>query len=618
MTERPVTTTTDRRGFLRLAGLAGATLSGAGLVGARPATAATEAPPRLWSDPETWGGVLPGPEDFVTISNNVVLDTDTTVAGLTVTDGASLSYASHKNVSVKSASNVVVHGKLRMHPASAHFHHTLTFTGVNESSFVGGGMDPLDTDVGLWVMDNGLLDIKGEQKLPWGRLEGSAHKGDHTIKLDRTPDGWRHGDEIAITPSLKPTNPMFDRAYDVVKIKSINGRTVRLTQQLKWDHPTVKLPSKKRLGTEVLNLSRNVEISGTASGRSHIFIHSTKRPTIRYALFRHMGPRKDDLVVLGRWGLHLHMMKNDSRGTDVVGAVVRDSGSHAFVAHHSHGVTFRRCITHDSMEDAFWWDHITNDHADASDDTTYDHCVASKLEGGPIDEHNLTGFKMEHGKDNKASGCIGVGIRGGSRGSAFHWPEFGPHGFWDFEDCIGHNNLRYGVFTWQNDDGPHVHRDFLGYRNGNAAIGLGAYGNRVHVFGATSVENGDAGVHNFARTSTADNSRLRYRDLVIDGGSVTDYGIRFIENNLAPKEPLEIIDAHFLNIANPIYVNTTDDGILVDLIQPVVGATERNLEPKDIVIDFAAPGTLIRVQRKNDTAWKMDANGIVSDIQPFA
>jgi hypothetical protein len=616
VTDRPVRTT-DRRGFLRLAGLAGATISGVGLGSPPPATAA-ESPPRLWSDPETWGGVLPSPEDIVTISDDVILDTDTTLTGLNVADGASLTFDPHKNVSLTSATNVIVQGTLRMHPASAHFHHSLTFTGVDESAFVGGGLDPLDTDVGLWVIDSGVLDLRGEKKLAWGRLEGSAQKGDQTIKLDRHPDGWRAGDEIAVTPSLKPTDPLFDRAYDVMKIKSVNGRTVRLTKKLDWDHPIIKLPSKKRLGTEVLNLSRNVEISGTESGRSHVFIHSKKRPTVRYALFRYLGPRKDDLVVLGRWGLHLHMMGNDSRGTDVVGSVVRDSGSHAFVAHHSHGVTFQRCITHDSIEDAFWWDHMTQDLADASNDTTYDHCVASKLEGGPIDEHNLTGFKMEHGHGNSAMGCIGVGIRGGSNGSAFHWPEFGPHGIWNFEDCIGHNNLDYGAYTWQNDDGHHVHRDFLSYRCGKAAIGLGAYGNRLHVFGMTSVEHGDAGVHNFARTSTADNSKLRYQDLVIDGGTVTEYGIRFINNNLAPKESLEIIDAHFLNIANPIYVSTSDDGILVDLIRPVVGAIERNLEPKDIVIDFAAPGTRIRVQRKNHTAWKMDENGVVTDIQPFA
>jgi hypothetical protein len=633
VTERPAATT-DRRGFLRLAGLAGATISGAGLVGVRPDRAKADAnfvcdlnalpalqavgAPRLWSDPGTWGGVMPGPNDAVEIASNVILDTDTEIAGLSVNEGASLTFASNKNVSMKSSANVVVNGTFKMHPANAHLHHTLTFTNVDESIFVGGGMDPLDTDVGLWVVGNGKLDLRGEPKLAWGRLAGGANKHDKSIKLDRAPHGWRKGDELAITPSLKPTEQLFDRAYDIVKIKSINGRTVHLTKGLDYNHPVMKLPSKKNLGTEVLNLSRNVKIQGTASGRSHVFVHSNKKPTVKYALFRYLGPRKDDLVILGRWGLHLHMMKNKSRGTHVIGSVVRDSGSHGFVAHHSHGVTFQRCIVHESIEDAFWWDHITQDLADASNDTTYDHCVASKLEGGPVDEHNLCGFKMEHGHGNAARGCIGVGILGGSNGSGFHWPEFGPHGIWDFEDCIGHNNLDYGAYTWQNDDGHHIHRDFLSYRCGKAGIGLGAYGNRVHLLGMTSLEQGDAGVHNFARTSTADKSHLLYRDLVIDGNGLTGNGIRFIDNNLAPKDPVQFFDTHFLGVGTPIYVFTTDDAIEVDFIRPVVGALERNLEPSDIDIDFAAPGTRIRVQRKNDTAWKMDENGVVTDIAPFA
>ena len=612
-------TMTDRRGFLRLAGLAGATLAGAGFVAGPQANAAAKKPFKLWSDPDTWNGAPPGPGDLVTLSDDVILDTDASVGGLIIEEGATLMFDSGKDVALESTKNVIVYGKLKMRPSAPRYRHTLTFVGVDEGAFVGDGLVPLDSDVGLWVVEMGELDVKGSKKLPWGRLEGSAQKGDRTITLDREPAGWRVGDELAITPTLKPTDPMFEVAYDVVNVLSVTGRDVKVAHPLDWSHPTVKLPSGKRLGAEVLNLTRNVEIGGTSSGRSHIFVHSMSRPTIQYMLARYVGPRKDDLVVLGRWGVHLHHMEDDSRGTEIVGVVVRDAGSHAFVAHHSHGVTFRRCIAHDVIEDAFWWDHMTNDDMDASNDITYERCVASKLEGGPVDEHNLTGFKMENGTGNAATGCIAVGIRGGSRTSGFHWPEPGPHGFWTFEDCLAHNNLRFGAFTWQNDDGPHIHRDFTAYRCGNAALGLGAYGNRVHVFGLTSVEHGDAGVHNFARTSTADDSALRYRDLVIDGGSVTPFGIRFIENNLPPKEPLEVIDAHFLNVQTPVYVNTTADGILVDLIRPVVGPEERNLEPSDVVIEFAAPGTLIRVQRKNDlSAWRIDATGTVADIPPFA
>ena len=69
-----------------------------------------------------------------------------------------------------------------------------------------------------------------------------------------------------------------------------------------------------------------------------------------------MGPRQGDEEVLGRYAIHFHPNYDGSRGRPVDGVVAYDSTGHAFAAHLSNGVTFRDCVAHDMVDDAFWWD----------------------------------------------------------------------------------------------------------------------------------------------------------------------------------------------------------------------------------------------------------------------
>ena len=69
-----------------------------------------------------------------------------------------------------------------------------------------------------------------------------------------------------------------------------------------------------------------------------------------------MGPRHGEHEVLGRYAIHFHADRDGSRGSLVDGVVVSDSTGHAFAAHLSNGVTFRGCVAHDLVDDAFWWD----------------------------------------------------------------------------------------------------------------------------------------------------------------------------------------------------------------------------------------------------------------------
>ncbi|HYN17842.1 MAG TPA: G8 domain-containing protein, partial [Actinomycetes bacterium] len=328
---------------------------------ARPAAVAGARP---WSDPDTWPKGVPGPGDVAVVTRRVVLDTDARVAGVTVEPGGELIFQPSASRKLQSTGNVVVKGRLVMRPASASVEHLLVFQGVDEARMVGGGMDVVKADVGLWVMGAGTLDLAGTARRAWTRLTGAVAAGTTRLSLKDAPTGWRPGDELLVAPTLAPDQPDNWKAYSAAKLRSVSGRSVTLDRPTSFAPPAVDIVTDAGSGrvqtAEVLNLSRNVRIEGTPGHRSHVFIRSSRPQKVKDVAIRHMGPRKPaeefTELVLGRYGLHLHMCGDGSRGSEVEGVVIRDTGSHTFVPHLSNGIAFRDCISHNTFEDAFWWD----------------------------------------------------------------------------------------------------------------------------------------------------------------------------------------------------------------------------------------------------------------------
>jgi G8 domain len=272
---------------------------------AAPAAADTQsAQSGDWSDPATWSTArVPGASDAVTIAAGDTVTYDlasSRVAGVTIAASATLVFDAQMDVALESSANVVVEGTLRLRPQepnspahqnssldwSPYFIHTLRFVDVDETKFVGGGMDPLESDVGLWVMGEGVLDVAGAPKTGWVRLAGSALQGEDRITLDRVPVGWRNGDTIVIVPTEHPdVGERSWAGFEVRTVAAADGAAMRLDVPLAHDHPAVDDPFSGAVHTaEVLNLSRNVRIEGTGdgsasfhasdNGRAHVFIRS--------------------------------------------------------------------------------------------------------------------------------------------------------------------------------------------------------------------------------------------------------------------------------------------------------------------------------------------------------
>ncbi|MFJ1790115.1 hypothetical protein [Kitasatospora griseola] len=525
--------------------LAGAAVTEAGppptaAPAASVAPAALDESGRKWSDAKGWGGKLPGPGSAVRITDKVVLDADARVGSLLIDAGGSLVFAKDRSLTLDSAGNVEVRGTLALAPDPAHTH-TLRFPDIDEHRFQGGGMTVVDTDTGLWVTGSGYLRLDGAPRTAWVRAAAELKAGDTTVRLAADPEGWQAGDELAVTPTAPPDAADFSTSYDLVAVQRIDGRTVTLTAPLQHAHPQVSAGGGAVFGAEVLNLTRNVRVEGTEQGRAHVHLTSSRPADLRHAALRRVGPRAAGKEswngqpvtepVLGRYGLHFHMLLDTSRGTVVEGVVVRDAGSHAFVPHNSHGITFRGCISHQTWEDAYWWDGPTDTRTPQipSDDIAYLGCVASRTVYEPNPRgYRLTGFSLGAGTGSTARDCVAVGVQGATGASGYEWPETS-EGVWTFENCLAHNNLEDGIFVWQNSEHPHTVTGFAAYHNGGWGIEHGAYlndfGYRASVLYGNAA--GGIAVHALGR-----DKGTVFDGLLVDAAGQSDYAVATLKHQL--------------------------------------------------------------------------------------
>jgi hypothetical protein len=221
--------------------------------------------------------------------------------------------------------------------------------------------------------------------------------------------------------------------------------------------------------------------------------------------------------------------------------VARNTGSHAFVAHESHGVRFRDCVAFDVMEDAYWWDGppgtVTGGATDPgtiSNDIAYERCLAALVRWEPAHEgYDLAGFRMGRGTGNVCRDCVAVGVQGNVNSAGFVWGENeeGP-GIWRFHDNVAHNNARHGIFWWQSTIRHHTVFDFAAYRNGGSGIANGSYGDNNHFERCALVENAETQFFGWAVSGQLEPSDPNSHgqptpqhlvNSVLDGGGLSDF-----------------------------------------------------------------------------------------------
>ena len=511
---------------------------------APPTTAAPEAPtpppgPARWSDPATWGGTVPGPADVAGVSQPVLLDVDAQVAGVQIAEGAELIFDPAASRTLTSSGNVVVAGALRARPADASVLHRVAFAGIDESRFVGSHtMAPVDSDVGVWVVGNGVLDLVGTPKKAWSNLASGADAGDATITV-ADASGWLPGDEIVVTPTESTQAEGFAERQDRRVVQSVDGGQVTLDQPLEFAHPAVTVREGVTHTAEVLNLTRNVAVEGTPEGRAHVILLDIKAPqTISHVGLRHLGPQQawsgDEgesgvQGVKGRYSLHFHMSYDATRGSVVDSVVAYDGGNHSFVPHLSHGITFRDCVAHDQAQSAFWWDPAEGEQdggAVPTHDLLYERCVASHINTTDATEYETSGFVMGAGEGNVARGCVAVGLLGSDEANpGYGWHPASAGGVWTFEDNLAHNNEGSSIYFWINNTPPTLVDRFTGYHDRHG-IRAGSYTNLVSYRDTTvygCLEKGILVVAVPGAPEEQPDLTVTYENVYVDQAGLTEY-----------------------------------------------------------------------------------------------
>ena len=525
---------------------------------------APQTPPDIarWSDPATWGGQVPGPADVAGVSQPVLLDVDAAVAGVQVAEGGELIFDPAASRTLTSTGIMVVAGALRARPASASVQHRVVFSGIDESRFVGGHtMTPIDSDVGLWVVGNGVLDLVGTPKTGWTSLASAADSGDATITV-ADASGWLPGDEVVVTPTESTEVEGFAEHHDRRVVQSVDGAQVTLDRPLAFAHPAVTVREGVTYTAEVLNLTRNVAVEGTPDGRAHVILLDIASPqTISHVGLRHLGPQQsfDDegdtgtRGIEGRYALHFHMGYDGSRGSVVDSVVAYDGGNHSFVPHLSNGITFRDCVAHDQAQTAFWWDPAGGEQegdAVPSDDVVFERCLASHIATTAGSEYDTAGFLLGAGERNVARGCVAVGILASDESTpGYKWDPGSSSGIWTFEDNISHNNDGSSIYFWVNNTPSSVIDRFTAYQD-RLGIRAGSYTNLVSYRDTTVYACNEVGLVVIAVPSVPDEDEpsdltVSYENLYVDQAGLSDYAIAIAGHVVETTQVTRVIGCEF-------------------------------------------------------------------------
>jgi hypothetical protein len=580
----------------------------------------------------------PGDPPIITVSGTVSWAGERTIDA-----GKVLRFDPNVTTTLTVHGNLTIKGTLEMLPATVGVRHRLVFDTANENASQGTASTdvvpytaPMTTDKGLWVLEGGVLDVEGSYREPWVHATTGLAAGQTTFTVDHSIQGWSRGDTLQVAPTA-----LNDYAFEQVVIESVSGTTVTIQPapagQLTRAHPAVGIPGQAVATPEILNTTRNAQIWGAlpndefpdastqnnnGHGRAHILVNSDRpaQQTINFALIRYMGPRKylsgigGSRYVLGRYGIHFHKSGLFNDGSTVTGTVVLDSGSHAFVAHKSNGITFSKTIAYNDAETPYWWDVKANEESflnnDETNRTTYSHTVAANIDTDPNKSSlRLAGYSASCGDNNVLADSVAINIQQTVQDSGIFWPE-GANGCsntWDVSDNVVHNSPSSGIFTWQNDtEDPHdLTNGFVAYRNAGNCLEHGAYRNAFQYSNVKCVANdGLAQVVSHAQGPGIDSplNPQQMNDFTLNGTLVP---LRIMSHTVSGGKPVEL-HRWTINsfVGQEVVVDESPDasrGRYDFICWRLVDSTGfvRNLLSTDFHWMDVHPGSSYRIQRLN-------------------
>ncbi|RXE98084.1 G8 domain-containing protein [Pseudoalteromonas sp. PS5] len=269
-----------------------------------------------WSEPNTWGGELPGDDARVFIPAGVTVIVDRKIPqaykSIRIDTGGAVKFATDVDTELKteylfSAMNALLEIGSNTGPVLDNVTASLVFAERGGTSSM---EDPNRYAPGAVLM--GKTTMHGAQKRSWLILADHPVAGATEFRFNSAPTGWRVGDKLVVTgtdPITQTTSTEEFEKDEVVTITNIEGSVITFTPALVRDH---KAPAQAPdLDVHVANLTRNIVISSeniqvtSLSGefrkpRGHMMFMHTLDVDLRYIEANNLG-RTDKGTILDDW-----------------------------------------------------------------------------------------------------------------------------------------------------------------------------------------------------------------------------------------------------------------------------------------------------------------------------
>lgn len=331
-----------------------------------------------WSDPATWGGVLPGANSHVVVPAGQCVSMDLSPPRLaSVTVNGTLTFADTADRHLQAGWVLVQGGTLQVGAAAQPFQNVaqITLDAPNDGSNVVPGMGTR----GLLVNNGKLLLYGRSPNRAWTRLNATALAGATALTLAQPVD-WNANDEVVIAPTDFYGVAQTDQK--LVAGRSPDGLTLNLTSGVsasRWgtlQFPNPASPSGLSLApsgyappqapapaaidqrAEIGNLTRSVVIQGAPGlawdnqgfGAQTMVMGLTSQVVIDGVQFRRVG----QAGLLGRYPMHWHMLSyasgqpvGDATGHVLRNSVITQSANRCVTIHGTNGVALQNNICHD-------------------------------------------------------------------------------------------------------------------------------------------------------------------------------------------------------------------------------------------------------------------------------
>jgi hypothetical protein len=532
-----------------------------------PPECAGDSSPTSFCEGATWGGTAPASSTDLVVGAgmHVVLDCDGAARTLTIEEGGCVTASRAESSTLTLHGNLIVRGQLDLGRPSDRIpdgvRAEIVFTGMRDDQYAGQAMrtvgsergpsidEPVEilaTDVGLWVVGQGIFTAAGVEKRAWSFLTDGAGPGDPQLEVEDAAS-WQVGDRIVLTPTAMRVETDHASQFDERAIAEIAGGTVTLESAPEFLH--AGCTDCMRRG-EAANLSRNVVIrSADDEGHAHMLIAEEGVLQLDSVELRWLGPEQCGGPARRR--PVTFYQQHDAADRSFVRHSAIWGGQQGFIGvEKSNGVQIADVVGYDGFGTGFslFYDNSAcgtrcTDRESAPSDIVMTDVLAAKVgvatrESGCLRiSHRMTAFVVSGGERSGCIGCVATGVAhvgSGADISAFSWAEGGsgrPMEF-TFTENIAHNNRSHGAHVWHNVTQPQEpYRNNRFWSNDDHGILWGAYGTLLRLEDFTSVDNGNPSI---GVKAVPQNDEVRLGAATIDQVRVLAYvNVQSVPNVLA-------------------------------------------------------------------------------------